>query len=585
MALSGTVSNAYRGYTLQAVWSATQNAAGNYSDVTVVHKLVIASAYSLNIASRSNSCSVDGVVQGYTSPAINQKGGTVTLGTTVHRVYHNSDGTKICTLSDTFNINASIDGTQVSKIVASGSFQLNQIVRNATVTTATDFTDEGNPTFSYVNQARYTCDAYIEFTGGTIMRSGAVSQASGNYEFVLTDSERTTLLKASASSKTLAVRYVVRTSINGTYYYSHIDRTMTVVNAAPTFGDVTYKDTNATTTAITGDNQRIIQAHSVLAVTFSAATAKKGATIAGYTISFGGITKQVTDAGTVSLGAVDVSTSQDLNVTVTDSRGFTAASKVSVTVDDYSVPTAIIDLHRLNNFEPETYITVNARYAYLNGKNSVTITAKMKKVSETSYGSSIALTDGVQSTVTCDRDSAYDFIVTVADKLESTDYSLALGKGIPAFFIDVAKASVGVNCLPTEENVLQLGDLAWLTAQGAYPVGSVYMNMNNVNPATLFGGTWQSIGGRFLLGADSSYVAGSTGGESTHKLTVSEIPKHNHTLDNYNTTAGNTTAYMTVQAQAKVGYNGNVQTLYTGGDGSHNNMPPYMVVYMWQRTA
>lgn len=585
MALSGTVSNAYRGYTLQAVWSATQNAAGNYSDVTVVHKLVIASAYSLNIASRSNSCSVDGVVQGYTSPAINQKGGTVTLGTTVHRVYHNSDGTKICTLSDTFNINASIDGTQVSKIVASGSFQLNQIVRNATVTTATDFTDEGNPTFSYVNQAGYTCDAYIEFTGGTIMRSGAVSQASGNYEFVLTDSERTTLLKASASSKTLAVRYVVRTSINGTYYYSHIDRTMTVVNAAPTFGDVTYKDTNATTTAITGDNQRIIQAHSVLAVTFSAATAKKGATIAGYTISFGGITKQVTDAGTVSLGAVDVSTSQDLNVTVTDSRGFTAASKVSVTVDDYSVPTAIIDLHRLNNFEPETYITVNARYAYLSGKNSVTITAKMKKVSETSYGSSIALTDGVQSTVTCDRDSAYDFIVTVADKLESTDYSLALGKGIPAFFIDVAKASVGVNCLPTEENVLQLGDLAWLTAQGAYPVGSVYMNMNNVNPATLFGGTWQSIGGRFLLGADSSYVAGSTGGESTHKLTVSEIPKHNHTLDNYNTTAGNTTAYMTVQAQAKVGYNGNVQTLYTGGDGSHNNMPPYMVVYMWQRTA
>lgn len=585
MALSGTVSNAYRGYTLQAVWSATQNAAGNYSDVTVVHKLVIASAYSLNIASRSNSCSVDGVVQGYTSPAINQKGGTVTLGTTVHRVYHNSDGTKICTLSDTFNINASIDGTQVSKIVASGSFQLNQIVRSATITTATDFTDEGNPTFSYVNQAGYTCDAYIEFTGGTIMRSGAVSQASGNYEFVLTDSERTTLLKSSASSKTLAVRYVVRTSINGTYYYSHIDRTMTVVNAAPTFGDVTYKDTNATTTAITGDNQRIIQAHSVLAVTFSAATAKKGATIAGYTISFGGITKQVTDAGTVSLGAVDVSTSQDLNVTVTDSRGFTAASKVSVTVDDYSVPTAIIDLHRLNNFEPETYITVNARYAYLSGKNSVTITAKMKKVSETSYGSSIALTDGVQSTVTCDRDSAYDFIVTVADKLESTDYSLALGKGIPAFFIDVAKASVGVNCLPTEENVLQLGDLAWLTAQGAYPVGSVYMNMNNVNPATLFGGTWQSIGGRFLLGADSSYVAGSTGGESTHKLTVSEIPKHNHTLDNYNTTAGNTTAYMTVQAQAKVGYNGNVQTLYTGGDGSHNNMPPYMVVYMWQRTA
>lgn len=586
MALSGSISSAYRGYTLRAEWSATQNASGNYSDVTVTHKLVIASAYSLSIGTRKNSCTVDGVVQSYTSQAISQKGGTVTLGTTVHRVYHSADGSKTCQLSDTFNINASIDGTQVPSIVATGAFELNRIVRSATITAANDFTDSTNPTFSYTNPAAYSCDAYLEFgSGKMIMRSGAVKATSGSYQFVLTDSERQTLLAASKDTASLAVRYVLRTSIDGAYRYSTADRRMNVIDAAPVLGAVTYEDTNAGTVAITGDKSRIIQGHSVMAVTFPAATARKGASIAGYAIAFGGITKQATQAGTVSLGAVDVSYSQKLTVTARDSRGFEATSSVDVTVDDYTAPTAVIDLHRLNNFEPATYLTVYPRYSYLNGKNSVTMTAKFKKVSDTAYGEPVTLSDSVQSEVTCDRDSAYDFIVTVADKLESTDYNLALGKGIPAFFIDTKKSSVGVNCLPTQDNAFQLSDAAWLTAQGAYPVGAIYLSVTNVNPASLFGGTWEAIGGRFLIGADSTYAAGSTGGEAAHKLTTSEMPRHNHTLDNYNVAAGNTTAYMTVQAQAKVGYNGNVQTLYTGGDGSHNNMPPFLAVYMWKRTA
>ena len=257
---------------------------------------------------------------------------------------------------------------------------------------------------------------------------------------------------------------------------------------------------------------------------------------------------------------------------------------MQVTVDDYSAPTAVIDLHRLNNFEPETYITANARYSYLNGKNAATITAKFKKVSDSSYGSPIELADSIQSTVTCDRDSAYDFAVTIADKLESTDYNLTLGKGIPSFFIDTQKSSVGVNCLPSQSDVLQLGDSAWLTAQGAYPVGAIYLSVTDVNPAALFGGTWERIGGRFLLGADTTYTAGSTGGEAAHTLTVDEMPKHNHDVDNFNA-SGNATPFMTVQAQDKKGFGGNVQTMYAGGGKAHNNMPPYLAVYMWKRTA
>ena len=585
MASSGSITGAYRGYTLRADWSAVQNAAGNYSDVTVKHTLVIGSAYSLNISSRTNTCSVGGVSQGYTSGRINQKGGSVLLGTTVHRVSHNADGTKTAQLTDTFNINATIDGSKVGSITASGSITLDRIARNATIVTANDFTDETNPTMTYSNPSSFSCDVSIEFAGGSITRSGAISGASGSYTMQLTDSERTTLRNASKNSPTLKVIYTLKTTIGGTAYYSRAERKMNVVDAAPELGEVSYEDTNAATVAVTGDKSRIVQNHSVLTVTIPTATAKKGATIASYEISFGGLSKKVQSAGAVSIGTVDVSYSQPLTVTVTDSRGFTASQSVQVTVDDYSSPTAVIDLHRLNNFEPTTYITANARYSYLNGKNAVTISAKFKKAGESGYGAPIALTNSVQSTVTCDRDSAYDFVVTIADKLESTDYNLALGKGIPAFFIDVKKSSVGVNCLPSQSDVLQLGDLAWLTAQGAYPVGAIYLSVTDTNPAALFGGTWERIGGRFLLGADSTYAAGSTGGEASHKLTVDEMPRHNHTLDNYNTAAGNTTAYMTVQAQAKVGYNGNVQTLNTGGDGLHNNLPPYLVVFMWKRVS
>lgn len=584
MASSGSITGAYRGYTLRADWSAAQNAAGNYSDVTVKHTLVIGSAYSLNIASRTNTCSVGDVSQGYTSGAINQKGGSVLLGTTVHRVAHNADGTKTAQLYDTFNINAVLDGPKVGSITASGSISLDRIARNATIVTANDFTDETNPTLTYRNPSGFSCDVSIDFAGGSITRAGAISGAGGSYTMQLTDSERETLRTASKNTSALPITYVLKTTIDGTAYYSRADRKMNVVDAAPELRAVSYEDTNAATVAVTGDKSRIVQNHSTLTVKVPTATAKKGATIASYTIAFGGVTKTATAAGKVSLGSVDVSYSQPLTVTATDSRGFTASKSVQVTVDEYSAPTAVIDLHRLNNSEPTTYLTAHARYSYLNGKNSVTITARFKKSAASGYGAPIALANSVQSTLTCERDSAYDFEVTIADKLETTYYRPTLGKGIPAFFIDTNKSSVGVNCLPDQSDVLQLGESAWLTSQGAYPVGSIYLSVTEVNPAALFGGTWERIGGRFLLGADSTYAAGSTGGEAAHTLTVDEMPKHSHEIDNLNS-AGNSTPFMTVQAQDKKGYGGNVQTMYADGGKANNNIPPYLAVYMWRRVS
>lgn len=61
-----------------------------------------------------------------------------------------------------------------------------------------------------------------------------------------------------------------------------------------------------------------------------------------------------------------------------------------------------------------------------------------------------------------------------------------------------------------------------------YPVGSIYMSANNVNPGTLFGGTWQAISGRFILAAGGNYPLGTTGGSATKQLSVNEMPIHTH---------------------------------------------------------
>lgn len=587
MALSGQITGVYRGYTLQANWSASQNVTGNYSDITVTHVLVIGSAYSLNIGSRSNTCTVDGAAQSYSSPAINQKGGSVTLGTTIHRVNHNADGSKSCTITDVFNVNATIDGSKVASITASGNITLDNIPRQATITSASDFTDTGAPSLQYSNAGGFTADAYLEFapvgSGTQIMRRNAITGKSGTYTFNLTDAERETL-RAACTGVSMPVRYVLRTIIGGKEYYSSLDRNMSMSDAAPILGAVSYKDANATTAALTGDNQVIVQRQSDLQVSFGAATGQKGATITEYSATFAGVTKTASSVVTLDFGKVDVSSDMPLVFSATDSRGLKTSTTLTVKVEPWWEPTSTVTLARRNNFEPETHITATAWYASLDGKNEVTITAKYRKAGSSDAWATVALANGVESTVTCERDYAYEWEVTTADKLGSTTQSLTIGRGTPTFFIDTAKSSVGVNCFPASNGVFQLGDNAFLTAQGAYPVGAIYLSVTDTDPATLFGGTWERIGGRFLLGADDAYAAGSTGGEAEHTLTIDEMPKHNHEIDNLNA-SGNATPYMTVQAQDKVGYGGNVQTMYAGGSQPHNNMPPYLAVFMWKRVS
>lgn len=134
-----------------------------------------------------------------------------------------------------------------------------------------------------------------------------------------------------------------------------------------------------------------------------------------------------------------------------------------------------------------------------------------------------------------------------------------------------------------------------------YPVGSIYMSVNDTNPGTFIGGTWERLKDRFLLAAGDSYKVGTTGGEASHKLSVNEIPSHAHgvyvrvqgyggwesfTSNNYgvmfNYDAGYHSPNYTANSAAVTT---DADTTPNGGSQPHNNMPPYLAVYMWVRTA
>lgn len=115
-----------------------------------------------------------------------------------------------------------------------------------------------------------------------------------------------------------------------------------------------------------------------------------------------------------------------------------------------------------------------------------------------------------------------------------------------------------------------------------YPVNSVYLSVNSTSPASLFGGTWTQLKDRFLLGTGDTYTNGATGGAATHTLTVSEMPSHNHNSDaQFSESSGNWASVKTGTSTG-IGYGPGIS--YKGGGQAHNNMPPYLVVYMWKRT-
>lgn len=483
---SGTISLGTSGAILgQIVWSSSSNGVvANSSQVTAsIQVRKTNNTTQSTTGTWTGNLSINGDNRTFSIRKEVSKSAWVTLSSFAITKAHNQDGTATCNIQGKIKGPA---GTSQANSVVSGSqtVTLDKIPRSATITNAPDFTDIQNPTITYTNPAGNSVtslQACISLTGNTDdIKYRDISKTGTSYTFNLTEAERNVLRQATPNSNTLKVRFYVRTKIGANQYHSYIEKTMTIVNANPTF-NASYKDTNGTMIAITNNNQEIIQNNSTLQINVTNATGLKYATIQSVKVNVNGnITTQNFSSSSVTLniGTIDVANNLTVPVTVTDSRGNTTTRDLNIQVLAWSLPTAIIDLARVSNYYTQTNITVNANYSSLNNKNTITIQYQIKKETDSSYGALQTLQDNVQAQFNADNTYSWNVRVIVTDKIGATTYNLYLYKGIPLMFWDKLLSSIGINCFPTNQYSLAVNGIDVMQAISGV---SLYNNSSGSN--------------------------------------------------------------------------------------------------------
>ena len=221
-------------------------------------------------------------------------------------------------------------------------------------------------------------------------------------------------------------------------------------------------------------------------------------------------------------------------------------------------------------------------------------------------GGRVILDDDEDSYLSASTDDQIDVVVSGTAQVEVKDGSIGptTDSDVDLGTTDKRFKDAFVDTLTTTNNATVTGDLTVggnLTvtgtglAEAAYPVGSIYMNINATDPNTLLGfGSWSRFGeGKMLisqLSSDSDFDTGEeTGGAKTHTLTIAEMPAHDHPRGGHSTPGftddagtGGLEGYMGGDT-ASGSFDARLAS--QGGGAAHNNMPPYIVVYMWKRTA
>jgi hypothetical protein len=318
-----------------------------------------------------------------------------------------------------------------------------------------------------------------------------------------------------------------------------------------------------------------------------------------------------------------------LSAKVTDDRGATSEEVAdTITVLPYALPKIEkLAVHRCDEVGEEnfggSYAKVTFSYVItpLNSLNSKTVTLYYKKSTDDDkswipvpmdYGYKV---ENVEYIFSADDGSSYDVYLEVADSFTGTNpvklsTSVSTADVIMHFRADAK--GMGIGKVSEQSNALDMGWDIELNdnrilqhgvpvefgggsgdapsfneiANWIYPVGSIYMSVSEISPATLFGGEWEQLKDRFLLGAGDTYTAGDEDGEAEHTLTIEEMPAHTHSSNSVRVTekSGGSAAMRNANLSDLATDVSKPEVTSAGGGAAHNNMPPYLAVYMWKRT-
>ena len=370
----------------------------------------------------------------------------------------------------------------------------------------------------------------------------------------------------------------------------------------------TVEDSNSEAVALTGNANTFIRYISDAAIT-SGAAARNNATLKSIKVTCG------SQSITTSTGTIQKVDSGTFTFTATDSRGYSTTQTIEKTLINYINPTCNLNISNpttdgnlsftiTGNYFNSSFgavnntLSVSYKYKAGSGNYSNNIEVTNITLNNNTYTANISLTG-------LDYKETYTFQAFTIDKIKSVNSAEKVIKTTPVFSWSNDDFEFNV---PVKFSGKTLFDIV-------YPVGAIYMSVSEISPATLFGGTWEQIENRFLLAAGSSYTAGNTGGAKTVTLTESQIPSHTHSV-NLNTGNGGVHTHVVWRYASGSGSWGanpsgrncattldsgmvmgiadsagehnhaiSGNTGSTGGGKSHNNMPPYLVVYMWKRTA
>lgn len=328
-----------------------------------------------------------------------------------------------------------------------------------------------------------------------------------------------------------------------------------------------------------------------------------GSTITSIKIEGNGATSNKSPLNT----KLDTSGTITFKATATDSRGRVTSATKSITVQSYYTPIiSEIAVWRVNskgksdeNGEYTILKWVDSVRALSNNTRTVLVQYQ-KKDSSTweTYSSTISTTtSGEKRTcqtamIPTSSDYSFNFKISVKDAITNTYVTreTMVSTGYTIFDVDptgkmIAFGKVAEKIGMDIDMPLFIKGISFIDY--VYPVGSFYITMNNIEPSTLFGGTWNKVTGKFLLGTSDEYKIGDMGGETTHKLTVDEIPAHSHSTSNLPADWAQNLAYGDEpNPYGQVAANLTDRTTSeVGGSIAHNNMPPYLAVNIWYRVS
>lgn len=637
MASSGSFSGSIHSghYVLRVDWTQTKNISANTSTVTA--KAYLVNDWSLSIYGRSdNSITINGTAQIYESPAVNGTG-THLLGTVTQTVNHNSDGTKSLTMSAVFYIRATLSGTYYESITASANITLDSIARASSVSTPN--ATMGSATAIAISRASSSFTHTLTYTFGTAAGTIATKTTSTSVSWTPPLSLASQIPKAVTGTCT-----VTCTTYNGSTKIGSKTCTLTLTVPASIKPTITSLTAARVDGAVPGTWGIYVQTKSKATLTINGAAGSYGSTISSYSITGGGYTST---ASSFTTGFLNTSGTVTFTATVTDSRGrVSAAATVSISVVAYSPPSfaSYLSQRCLSNGtvnDDGTYIRglVSYSYASCTSKNTITRATYYKKASDTAWtNANAAFSSGTAFTFgggNISTETSYDIKYTLTDAFTTIAIQDIVSTAAVVMDFKRGGKGVAVGKVSEKDNTFEvaedwdvrvygklLKDYIQSFIKTLYPVGSIYMSVNATNPSAYFGGTWVAWGaGRVPVGintADGNFnTVEKTGGAATVTLTTAQMPAHTHTFTGSSATTSSKGAHThnvgrdgdgasgsstyTVHSAGVSGAGGTSPTnsagahthtltakgtnANTGGGGAHSNLQPYIVCYMWKRTA